>query len=198
MSTYKQLPTKFDYRSYYLNQSAGGPSFPIYRARQQGGLSFGFLAPLLRRHGVPLLKWLGGQAATLASGLGNTYLQEGKLTKDAVKQQLKSQGKAAANTALDKLKQQFGSGLLRRDARLSALIPMRSGNNLLTSESRSVGNNLFPVGRAKRRKRSKVKKTAKRSSKRGKRASNRKRTRVQKKRPKKAGKQQLPPHTIFT
>lgn len=51
-SVYTRLPSKFDFTSYYLQQAGGGPTFPIYRARQRGG----FLAPLLRRHGIPFLK----------------------------------------------------------------------------------------------------------------------------------------------
>ena len=146
MTRYNQLPSRFNYERYYLDQAAGGPSFPIFRARQSGGFSFGFLAPLLRRHGVPLLKWLGGQAATLASNLGNTYLQEGRISKENLKNQLKTQGKAAAGSVLDKIKQQIGSGMYR-DARLGALVPRFAGtaNGLLTNQTRGYNpESIFP------------------------------------------------------
>ena len=111
LSSYGRLPGRIDYHRYFAEQAAGGgPSFPIYRARQAGGLSWGFLTPLLRRHGVPLLKWMGKQAATLATGLGKTYLDQGRLSRDDIKSQLKTQGKQAASAALEKLKQQMGSG----------------------------------------------------------------------------------------
>lgn len=122
-SVYARLPSKFDFRAYYLNQAAGGPSFPIYRARQHGG---SFLSPLIKRHGIPFLRWLGRQAASVATGIGSTYLDKGSLNKDDVKGILKTQGKKAATSALDKLKQQVGAGStmnFRRDGRLSALIP---------------------------------------------------------------------------
>lgn len=122
-SVYTRLPSKFDFHSYYLNQAAGGPSFPVYRARQHGG---SFLAPLIRRHGIPFLKWIGRQAATLATGVGNRYLEKGSLDKSDMKNLLKTQGKAAAKSALDNIKQQIGSGPtmnFRRDGRLSSLIP---------------------------------------------------------------------------
>lgn len=122
-SVYTRLPSKFDFHSYYLNQAAGGPSFPVYRARQHGG---SFLAPLIRRHGIPFLKWIGRQAATLATGVGNRYLEKGSLDKSDMKNLLKSQGKMAAKSALDNIKQQIGAGPtmnFRRDGRLSTLIP---------------------------------------------------------------------------
>lgn len=123
-SMYARLPSKFDFTTYYLQQAGGGgpSSFPIYRARQRGG----FIAPLLKRHGIPFLKWIGKQAASLATGVGNSYLEKGSLTKADLKAALKEQGKKSARSALDSLKQQVGGGAtmnLRRDARLSALIP---------------------------------------------------------------------------
>lgn len=116
-----ELPSKFDFKTYYLNQAAGGPTFPIYRARQRGG----FIGPLIKRHGIPFLKWLGKQAASFASGASNKYLEKGELSKDDFKQLLKKQGKAAATTVLDKVKEQVGSGMMnyRRDGRLSAILP---------------------------------------------------------------------------
>lgn len=122
MSVYTRLPGRFDFNGYYMNQAGGGPSFPIYRARQRGG----FLAPFLRRHGIPFLKWIGKQAASLASGVGNQYLEKGSLSKSDLKQLLKQQGKKTAHSALDNIKQQVGSGAtmnFRRDGRLSTLIP---------------------------------------------------------------------------
>lgn len=121
-STYSRLPSKFNFRDYYLNQAGGGPSFPIYRARQRGG----FLGPLLKRHGIPFLRWIGRQAASLASNAGNAYLEKGSLSKEDMKGMLKQQGKKAARSALDSLKQQIGSGAMmnqRRDGRLAALVP---------------------------------------------------------------------------
>ena len=171
MTRYNQLPSRFNYERYYLDQAAGGPSFPIFRARQSGGFSFGFLAPLLRRHGVPLLKWLGGQAATLASNLGNTYLQEGRISKENLKNQLKTQGKAAAGSVLDKIKQQIGSGMYR-DARLGALVPRFNGNanGLLTNQSQGYNpESIFPVrqtSKGKRKGKSQGKSQGKRKGKR--------------------------------
>lgn len=135
---YSALPSKFDYTQYYLNQAAGGPSFPVYRARQKGG---SFLAPFIRRHGLPFLKWVGRQAASLASGVGNTYLNKGNITKADMKDLMKQQGKDAAHSVLDKIKQQVGAGTMthRRDARLSALIPMTTSdkrNGILTNQHR--------------------------------------------------------------
>lgn len=127
-SMYTRLPSKFDFNAYYLNQAAGGPSFPIYRARQHGG---SFLSPLIKKHGIPFMKWLGKQAASLASGLGNQYLEKGSLNKEDVKSMLKSQGKKAAQSALDKIKQQVGSGPtmnFRRDGRLRTLVPVATNN----------------------------------------------------------------------
>lgn len=125
-SVYTRLPSKFDFTSYYLQQAGGAPTaFPIYRARQRGG----FLAPLLKKHGIPFLKWIGKQAASLASGIGNQYLEQGTLSKADLKKALKQQGKKTARSALDSLKQQVGAGgggasmNFRRDARLSSLIP---------------------------------------------------------------------------
>lgn len=116
-----ELPSKFDFKTYYLNQAAGGPTFPIYRARQRGG----FIGPLIKRHGIPFLKWLGKQAASFASGVGNKYLETGELSKDDIKAMLKKQGKAAATSVLDKVKEQVGSGYMnyRRDGRLSTILP---------------------------------------------------------------------------
>lgn len=123
VSSYSSLPSKFDFKQYYLSQAGGsGPSFPIFRARQRGG----FLAPLLKRHGIPFLKWIGRQAASLATNAGNTYLEKGSLSKEDMKKMLKQTGKKAARSALDNLKQQIGSGPMmnqRRDGRLGALIP---------------------------------------------------------------------------
>lgn len=106
---YQQLPTKFDYTQYYLNQAAGGPAFPVYRARQRGG---SFLAPFIRRYGIPFLKYVGRQAASLASGVGNAYLSKGSVSKSEMKDLLKTQGKEAAHSILDKIKQQVGSGTM--------------------------------------------------------------------------------------
>lgn len=167
LSSYQQLPSKFDYTSYYLNQAAGGPSFPIFRARQRGGA---FLAPLLRRHGIPFLKWIGRQAASLATGVGGTYLDKGKVTKDDMKQMLKKQGKEAANSVLDKIKQQVGSGMMtmRRDARLGTLLPMTGSerqdgimsnlHRIRSPNSSDVYNNMF-TGNEHLRASSKRKKT---------------------------------------
>lgn len=122
-SVYSRLPSKFDFHSYYAAQAAGGPSFPVYRARQHGG---SFLSPLIKRHGIPFLKWLGRQAATVATGMGNRFLEKGSLNKDDMKGLLKSQGKKAAHSALDKIKQQVGAGATmshRRDGRLGSLVP---------------------------------------------------------------------------
>lgn len=121
--SYDQLPTKFDFTRYYLNQAAGGPTFPVFRARQRGG---SFLTPLLKRHGIPFIRWLGKQAATLATGLGSTYVDKGRITKEDLKGMAKKQGKEVASSVLDKIKQQIGSGSMthRRDARLSSLIPV--------------------------------------------------------------------------
>jgi len=125
--SYDSLPTKFDFTKYYLNQAAGGPAFPVFRARQRGG---SFLTPLFKRFGIPAVRWLGKQAATLASGLGSSYLNKGKLTKDDVKGIVKKQGKEVAASVLDKIKQQIGSGSMthRRDARLSSLIPVTTAH----------------------------------------------------------------------
>lgn len=215
MAVYNQLPSRFNYEKYYLDQAAGGPSFPIFRARQSGGLSFGFLAPLLRRHGVPLLKWLGGQAATLASNLGNTYLQEGRLSKENVKNQLKAQGKAAAGSVLDKIKQQIGSGMYHRDARLGALIPKYTGNanGFLTNQHHIRGPNVSetiftPHSRQKRKTTKKHKVTTKHrkgKSKKGKaiKVKKAKSKSIQVKKTKsrtrkKVVKRQPPSHTIFS
>lgn len=176
-SSYQQLPSKFDYTQYYLNQAAGGPSFPVYRARQAGG---SFLAPFVRRHGVPFLKWLGKQAASLASGVGSAYLNKGSISKSEMKDLLKQQGKQAAHSVLDKVKQQVGSGTMthRRDARLSALIPLtttQQRDGILTNHHRIrppiAGEglaSLFP-GRhlTGRRKQARKTKTSRRKSKAG-------------------------------
>lgn len=125
---YHRLPTKFDYTSYYASQAAGAsPNFPVFRARQRGG----FIAPLLKRHGIPFLKWIGKQAASLASGIGNSYLEKGSLSKADMKSLLKDQGKKSAKSALDSIRQQVGAGGRspmsafngRRDARLGAIVP---------------------------------------------------------------------------
>lgn len=132
---YQQLPSKFDFTQYYLNQAAGGPSFPVYRARQRGG---SFLSPLIRRHGIPFLKWIGKQAASLAAGIGTSYLNKGSVSKDEMKQIFKKQGKEAAHSVLDRMKQQVGSGIMthRRDARLSTLIPLgtQQRDGMLTNQ----------------------------------------------------------------
>ena len=136
-SVYQHLPTKFDYTQYYLNQAAGGPSFPVYRARQRGG---SFLAPFILKHGIPFLKWIGRQAATLATGVGGAYLDKGKLSKDDMKALLSKQGKQTAHSVLDKIKQQVGSGTMthRRDARLSTLVPLstETRDGILTNHHR--------------------------------------------------------------
>lgn len=121
-STYSRLPSKFDFRQYYLSQAAGGPTFPVFRARQRGG----FLFPILKKHGIRALKWLGRQAAELGTSAGNAYLEKGSLSKDEMKGMLKTQGKKAAKSALDSIRQQIGSGPTmnqRRDGRLAALLP---------------------------------------------------------------------------
>lgn len=137
MASYHQLPTKFDYTRYYLDQAGGAPSFPVFRARQRGG---SFLAPFIRRHGIPFLKWIGKQAASLASGVGNTYLNKGGITKSEMKDLLKKQGKEAAHSMLDNIKQQVGSGTMthRRDARLATLVPMTTEqrDGILTNQHR--------------------------------------------------------------
>jgi hypothetical protein len=125
---YQRMPQKFDYQSYYSQQAAGGtPNFPIFRARQRGG----FIAPLLKRHGIPFLKWIGKQAASLATGMGNNYLEKGSLSKSDMKSLLKDQGKKSAKSALDAIRQQVGAVRggaslfnVRRDARLGALVPL--------------------------------------------------------------------------
>lgn len=121
-SVYSRLPSKFDFRQYYLSQAAGGPTFPVFKARQRGG----FLFPILKKHGIRALKWLGRQAAELGTSAGNAYLEKGSLSKDEMKGMLKAQGKKAARSALDSIRQQIGSGPTmnqRRDGRLAALLP---------------------------------------------------------------------------
>lgn len=144
MSSFYKLPSKFDYYRYYSDQAAGaGPPFPVFKARQKGG----FIAPFVRRHGVPFLKWLGKQAATFATGVGKTYIDKGKVTKEDMKDMLKSQGKNIASSVLDKIKQQVGAGSMthRRDARLSALVPQTTipaQSGLLTNHYKIRGPNL--------------------------------------------------------
>jgi hypothetical protein len=143
-STYDSLPSRFDWSSYYAQQAAGMPQFPVFRARQRGG----FLVPLLKAHGIPLLRWLGKQAASLATTAGTQYLNKGSLTKDDMKGLLKKQGKVAANSVLDRLKQQVGSGMMnhRRDMRLHSLLtPSAQQDGLLTNVHRLRGPNLFPM-----------------------------------------------------
>ena len=167
-SAYRQLPTKFDYTQYYLNQAGGGPSFPVFRARQRGG---SFLAPFIRRHGIPFLKWIGRQAASLASGAGSAYLNKGSLSKEEMKDLLKKQGKEAANSVLDKMKQQVGSGTMthRRDTRLSSLLPA-GVNGILSNQhwirSPVVGgeSSIFNGIPSRRRKSARSKKASSRGS----------------------------------
>lgn len=140
-STYDSLPSRFDWSSYYSQQAAGMPQFPVFRARQRGG----FLVPLLKTHGVPLLRWLGKQAASLAATAGSQYLNKGSLSKADMKGLLKNQGKTAAHSVLDRLKQQVGSGMMnhRRDMRLHSLLtPTAQQDGLLTNVHRVRGPSL--------------------------------------------------------
>lgn len=145
-STYDSLPSRFDWNSYYQQQASGFPQFPVFRARQRGG----FLVPLLRSHGIPLLKWLGKQAASLATSAGSEYLNKGSLSKQDVKGLLKKQGKVAAHSVLDRLKQQLGAGMMnhRRDMRLHSLLsPTAQQDGLLTNVHKVRGPGLFPASR---------------------------------------------------
>lgn len=199
---YNHLPTKFDYTQHYLNQAAGGPSFPVFRARQRGG---SFLSPFIARHGIPLLKWLGKQAATLATGFGSAYLDKGKISKEDMKHMLKKQGKEVAHSVLDRIKQQVGSGgsmTHRRDARLAALVPMATDamDGLLTNQHRlrpPPGGGMRATKKKKRKKRTAT--AAAKPKKRAKKAKRtKKKTAARKPRKKVSRKPKSLPKTIFS
>lgn len=216
-STYDSLPARFDYARYYQQQASGYPQFNVFRARQRGG----FIVPLLRAHGIPLLRWLGKQAASLATSAGTEYLNKGSLSKQDIKGLLKKQGKAAAGSALDRLKQQLGSGMMnhRRDMRLHSLtMPTSQQDGFLPNLLRSRGPSSFRAitnrkssGVTRRRKNGRKKKTvtATRKTNKTKRtkttpSSKRKRKRISKTTSNRSGKNKKKKtsnsfnHTIFS
>lgn len=107
-----------DYDSYFLAQVTTGsssvsPDFISSRGvawkRQSGSGLFSFL----KRAGKPLLRFLGKQAAGLATNVGKSYLENSRLSKEELREALKTQMREAASDLVEKArtKLQGGSGL---------------------------------------------------------------------------------------
>ena len=106
-----------DYGPYFLSQvetgsSSSSPDFISSRGvawrRQSGNGLFSFL----RRAGKQLLRFVGRQAAGLATSVGKSYLENSRLTKEELRDALKSQMREAASDLVEKArsKLQGGSG----------------------------------------------------------------------------------------
>lgn len=109
-----------DFTRHFQHQAGAGFSdLTIFRGHPyQRGYGIG---SLLKRFGVPILKFLGKQAIKTGIDIGNDYLSGSNL-----KQSIKKQGKASLRSVirdglgqLDNLFDQTGSGIRKRKRKLA-------------------------------------------------------------------------------
>jgi hypothetical protein len=105
-----------DYTDYYVNQAGNGlPGFSGPRFQK----GYGFFS-MLKRWGVPLLKYIGKSALQTGVNIGSDIL-DGKQVRESAKKQLVSTGRSMASDAVARARKyvQTGTGKKRRKQKYS-------------------------------------------------------------------------------
>lgn len=123
-----------DFKSYYLLQASGDhPVFrgsPYQRGYGLGGIFrrfFTWVLPILRDHGMPIVKSVGKELISNAANIATEAI-DGRDIKNSVEEKIKE--------GLEKLKNQKGSGVKRKHKHIeiSSTDPMASSINKMKNE----------------------------------------------------------------